>query len=272
LTALPQATAGRRREACVLQQLLARKVSVARYIPRFLGESPVESATCFVMHAFPGVSVDGPVRCLDRLTARAMDFITAFHCETMSDAIATPSVYAELFGRLFDRARARNAPLADALLGLEQRLRARVSGARLPIVWLHGDFKIENLMFDERSRDLLGVVDWEHSEERGLPMLDPLYLIIYNRTLRGSIDVVSALDSLVRGGATPAEDNLLKRYCGAINIDSSMQAVLHAMFFVHHIGVRYRYALHCRDTQQRVRGMIDLLADSAARAPAVGLA
>src|SRR5690606_11386479 len=38
LTALPQATAGRRREADVLRSLLARELKLARFIPRFLGE------------------------------------------------------------------------------------------------------------------------------------------------------------------------------------------------------------------------------------------
>ena len=259
LTSLPHATAGRRREASMLRALSARKLSLARYIPRFLGEFQVEGAACFVMHAFPGVAIDHPTPSLGELTAQAMDFITALHSETRS---ASADLYGELFGRLFDHARTGNEPLAGALDRLEHRVRERMAGAPLPAVWLHGDFKIENMIFDDRTHELLGVIDWEHSDERGLPMLDPLYLIIYNRTLRDRVDVLTALDGLARRGPSVAEEKALERYRDSIGIDASAHAVFLAMFFVHHIAVRYRYALDSGETQRRVRGMIDLLGES----------
>ena len=34
-------------------------------------------------------------------------------------------------------------------------------------MWMHGDFKIENVVVDERSCRLLGVIDWERAAKAG---------------------------------------------------------------------------------------------------------
>lgn len=259
LTGEAEPTLRRRREAKVLGALAARPLSLGNCIPRFLGEFALDGASCFVMRDFPGVSIDRPVRWLDELTDQAVDFIARFHSETRSAATITEPVYARLFGDLFRRASAQNAPVALELAALEAAVRAVVMGMTLPIVWLHGDFKIENLIFDDATRELLGVIDWEHSDEYGLPLLDPLYLLLYNRMLRESVDLLSALGSLVVAGPRENEREVFAHYASQMPVSVPAQRILQAMFFVHHIGVRYKYLYDSEEEVRRVRDMLKLL-------------
>jgi len=252
-------TLRRRREAKVLRALAARSLSLSRFFPRFVGEFSVDGAFCFVMREFPGFSIDRSVRWLDELTAQAVDFIARFHLETQCAATIDESVYSRLFGDLFRRAGVQNAPVALELASLEAAVRAVVMGMELPIVWFHGDYKIENLIFDDTTRDLLGVIDWELSEEHGLPLLDPLYLLIYNRILRESVDLLSALGSLVLQGLREDERSVFASYASHIPLSVSAQKVLQAMFFVHHIGVRNTYMYDSEEEVRRVREMLTLL-------------
>lgn len=259
LTREEQPTLRRRREAKVLRALAARPLSLGKYIPRFLGEFAVDGANCFVMREFPGVSIDQPVPWLGELTAQAADFIGRFHSETRCAATIDEAAYSRLFGELFRSARAQNAPVAPELASLERAVRAAVMGMELPVVWVHGDYKIENLIFDDTTRELLGVIDWELSDERGLPLLDLLYLLIYNRKRRESVDLLSALGSLVLRGPKEEERGVFARYAGRVPVSASAQNVLQAMFFVHHIGVRYTYLFDSEEEVRRVREMLGLL-------------
>lgn len=253
-----QPTQSRRREAQVLRALAARSLSMGKYIPRYLGEFAVDGATCFVMRAIPGVSIDQPVSWLDELTVQATDFIARFQSETCCTRTIDEAAYSRLFGELFRRARARNAPVAPELASLEAAVRAVVMGMNLPVVWVHGDYKIENLIFDDTTRELRGVIDWEHSDEHGLPMLDLLYLLIYNRRLRESVDLISAFGSLVLGGLRENERSVFARYARLVPLSASAQNVLQAMYFVHHIGVRVKYALDSEEAATRMREMLAL--------------
>ena len=258
-------TLRRRREARMLSALAERQLATGKLIPRFLGEFPVDGATCFVMRAFPGLSIDQPVPWLDQLTAQAADFISRLQSETCCTTTIDEAAYSRLFGDLFHRARARNAPLVPELASLEAAVRAVVMGMELPIVWFHGDYKIENLIFDDTTQELLGVIDWELSDEHGLPMLDLLYLLIYNRTLRESVDLLSALGSLVLRGPRENERSVFARYTSQVPVSTSVQKILQAMFFVHHFGVRYKYLLDSEEEVRRVREMLVVL-ERAARA------
>lgn len=101
-----------------------------------------------------------------------------------------------------------------------------------------------------------------------MPLIDLLYLLLYNRTLREGVDLLSALRSFVLQGASEDERILLARYAEEVPLGLSAQRALQAMFFVHHIAVRYQFAFDSGQEVDRVRETLAILeraASSAAR-------
>ena len=270
LTRERQPTLHRRREALVLVALAERPLSQAGCIPRFLGEFAVDGASCFVMRAIAGVSIDRHSPWHEELTVSAVEFIAVFHSETRSCTMLDERVYGRLFGSLFARARERNEQLAPELERLEREVRAAVIGVEMPVVWLHGDYKIENMLFNETTRQLQGVIDWEHSEESGLPRLDLLYLLAYNRVLTRGGDLLAAVRDFVVDGPTEFERRMFERYDAIVPGTAHAAGILNAMFFIHHIGVRFKYALESDEVARGVRDLLLLLTGAVAARKAAG--
>ena len=257
LTSTAEATLRRRREAGILQALKNRALGVAAYFPEFVGEFAVDGARCFVLREFPGVTFDRPAPALGRLARCAVDFIVRLHAETASPRRIDEAGYRQYFGALFGKARVRHPAVAAELESLEAAVRQAVTGCELPLVWLHGDYKIENMIFDDRGRELVGVIDWEHSEAQGLPLLDLLYLLVYGRTFAAGAALLAALDDLVLHGPRQEEAPLLQRYTRALSLGSALEPALRAMFLVHHIGARYQYGIEDAGRLGKTLGLLE---------------
>ncbi len=68
-----------------------------------------------------------------------------------------------------------------ALDRLSARLQAALSGCRLPLSWVHGDFAPGNILVSPDGREIAGFVDWESAQKDGLPLLDLSMLLITTR-------------------------------------------------------------------------------------------
>jgi aminoglycoside phosphotransferase (APT) family kinase protein len=238
LASSPLSAARRVAEARTLERLAQLPQRLARLIPNVSAVFPIAGATCVVMNRFAGVTIDAQHPRMNDLTHVAVDFLIELHCEASRVVTVDESVFERHVQSLIDAACDRNPKLATMLRAWEPALRRRLLGRQLPLVWLHGDYKIENLMFDPRDWGLAGVIDWEHAVSPGLPLLDLQYLLVYNRCIAGA-SWTDAIDRLiVRGEATDAERACLQRYTQAMAIDDSVARALGALFLAHHIGVR----------------------------------
>ena len=68
---------------------------------------------------------------------------------------------------------ASRAAVDDAYLAFLKSLGERAEGRRCAFVPGHGDLTLANVLVDDQNR--LGVIDWEHATEEGLPLTDFLY-------------------------------------------------------------------------------------------------
>jgi Phosphotransferase enzyme family len=111
-----------------------------------------------------------PRRLDEPLLAECLDFLSALS--------ATPRVITADVATLLGEDVAVLAPHLDAdrRAALERAgavLAARLNG--IAPVWVHGDFWLGNLLVE--AGRLLGVLDWDASTPRGLPLTDALHLI-----------------------------------------------------------------------------------------------
>lgn len=206
--------------------------------PRTLDRFDIGAAHCFLVTRIPGVTLDQDTVALEAVTDAALDFLIRFHRRTASLVTLGPEALAKHAWPLVDAAKDRNAPIADDLERWKAPLRRCLEGLTLPLVWMHGDYKVENVMYDPDTRQITGVIDWEHAIFPGLPLLDALFLLVFNRIARGSHHV-EAIDALFAGDqADELESARLTRYCSAMQIPPRAMRALNALFLAHHIGHR----------------------------------
>lgn len=247
----------RRSEARTLEALAHLSHRLAGMVPRVLDSFPIDSGHCFVMNRVPGVTLDQESPALDRVTAAAADFLIELHTETARRERFDETLFELHILPVLQAACTRNPLIAPALTAWEAPLRRCLQALELPLVWMHGDYKIENVMYDPKSLALTGVIDWEHAMLPGLPLLDLLYLLHYNRVTRGATELDSFRGLLVAEDQTPDERALIDRYMAGLQLPAVARKALYALFFAHHIG----YRLHLLSDAAYIRQVGHLIED-----------
>lgn len=237
LTGDAVSTRGRTLEAPHLKTLAALPQVAAR-VPRPLDRFEFNGCQCFVLDHIPGVTLDRVVPLLSTVTWRAMTFLIDLHLETARPMEMAHAGRAALIEPLLDAASKRNPQWADAFGQWLAPLSAAVASHTLPAVFQHGDFKIENVIYTPGSGALRGVIDWEHARNPGVPVLDLMYLLVYNRIIRGSHWTTAINSSIALGQWTPEEQECLRHYMSALGIPESLMLPLRALFLAHHVGCR----------------------------------
>jgi len=254
----PEFTERRRHEGELLSRLAALPPEIASRIPRFYYEEEAGGAHVFVLQEFPGVTLDAPVAGLRAATRDAAHFLLRLHVATRQAIRLTPARFQAMLGAAFEIARRRYPVLAAALDRLEATLQKSLINAELPVVWMHGDFKIENIVVDERSCRLLGVIDWEISEPEGLPLLDLWYLFLYNRQIERGVDFLMVVqDVLPPFQFTGEEAALYAEYMRALDIAPSLLPALAGALILHHAARRMEYHPNNAGAMERLRMLLE---------------
>jgi aminoglycoside phosphotransferase (APT) family kinase protein len=217
---------------------LSRIPEIAEQVPRLLKRFSFGAGDCVVMDRIPGVTLDRDMPVLEAVTDEALAFLLRLHRVT---AVPTPmdeAGYERLISPLLNAAAQRNPALESAIAQWNVPLRRHLAGTVLPAVFQHGDFKVENVIYEPGSGRLMSVIDWEHARQPGLPVLDPLYLLIYNRIIRGAEPLGAVNQVVVESQLEQDETARLCRYTQALGLDDRLMPVWRALFLAHHIGCR----------------------------------
>ena len=254
----PEAIARRQREFELLARLARLPAQISRQIPRPEYADEVAGARLFVLQEFSGVTLDAPVEGLETATREGAEFLARLHRATARRVRVAAADFEAVCGPMFEAARDRYPALAQALARARGALAAGLAGLEIPLVWLHGDFKVENLVVDARSSRLCGVIDWELSEPEGLPMLDLWYLLLYNRQIRDGTHFFPAVADLVPPRRLPgAEAALCGEYARALGLPEAATPALALALIVHHCARRVFYDNHDGARMASIAGTIE---------------
>ncbi|MEW6704318.1 MAG: phosphotransferase [Pseudomonadota bacterium] len=237
LTADAVSTRGRNLEAPHLQAL-TRIASVSTLVPRLIDRFDFDHTSCVVMERIPGVTLDQDLPPLERVTDAALDFLIRLHLETAVPTAMDEPGFDRLAAPLLQAATERNPDFAAAIATWGTPLRKRLRSLTLPAVFQHGDFKVENVIYEPGTCRLLSVIDWEHARRPGLPLLDLMYLLVYNRVIRGANWIEAIERPIVREEWTASEQRRLERYLTALGLGADALPALRALFLAHHVGCR----------------------------------
>lgn len=163
-------------------------------------------------------------------TDKATALVQRWNVETAKPGTMTADLHASViaplaarglrFITLFDSSRAEK---------IKQNLETAVGGMTIPMVQFHGDFWLKNIIFDDVTGEVTGIIDWDRATLRGLPLLDLLHLLHMSQRLRqnpGFHAVISAM-------AESLEIGPLAAYRAALGLslqDSKALLVVYVLF------------------------------------------
>jgi Phosphotransferase enzyme family len=159
-----------------------RPASITAEMPRPIALECVAGRLVLLSTALPGTPLrtryysPGHVRHPGRVAADlavAGSWLARFQEETRSETITLgPETFDEWIRPTFDRYRAEVgwSGWESGLLDHLSDLCAQLSGTRVPVVAVHGDYAPGNILLD--SERVSGVVDWELGRGAGLPFSD----------------------------------------------------------------------------------------------------
>jgi len=231
---------------------------IRRLFPQPLAAGSTRGQGWFAVSALDGSFVDEVVPELNELTDAAAEVLLDLQGHTRRLVRVDAAEYARLVGSLLAAARARHPEAASALSRIDTLLRNRILGRELPVVWMHGDYKIENVAVDRATRRPLGIIDWELGDPAGLPLIDLEYLLVYNRMLRDGLAFGPACLQHFAGNASDARSARLRdRYVKELGLDAELLAPLRALLVVHAVGARLVYDLSQPPERDELMRLLD---------------
>jgi len=150
--------------------------------------------------------------------------------------------------------------LADEKARLRAALARTLVGAAVPLTWQHGDYKLENLVFDTAARGVRAIIDWELAAREGMALVDLLYLLAYREITLGTADDILDVtaDTLLPGRWPPASAALLARYLEAFPDVKPFMDACAGVFLAHHVAIRFAY--HARDKSEQIATLMNDIA------------
>ncbi|MFA5145957.1 MAG: aminoglycoside phosphotransferase family protein [Candidatus Omnitrophota bacterium] len=254
---------------CRLNKMMLKKLcktGISSFVPRFLKEGRFDGQPYYCETRLPGAAIDIPLNRMDELVIKAADFITEFHKETAQE-ITIDEIY---FKRLFAKSIVKlsyylKGEYKEKLLRLEKMLKKRLIGKRLKTVWFHGDYKVENVLFDKKHWGIRGVIDWDLSRERGLPLLDIFYLLLYRDSMLTGKDTSEIFaDRFLKLDFVGLEREIIAEYINITAINSEFIRPMLLMYWINHLIERYRKQFENNTTDlicNDLYGIIDKIAE-----------
>ena len=254
----------RRTELAALQRLRAAHLSIDHLLPRVAREVDHGRHPLFEYEAFAGTTIDLPVPGFDDFMERAFRVLCEFNRSSLERRALTADEIAALVGRPLAVAMARYPVAAPAIARLRSTLEKALAGCVVPITWQHGDYKLENLVFTESDRAVRAIIDWELAAQRGLALVDLLYLLAYAEiTLGAENDILPVVRAcMLTDQWRPASRVLLERYLREFPEVMPFKNVCIGLFLAHHVASRFAYDARDLDSQNAIA---DLMLNIAAR-------
>lgn len=233
---------------CRLNQRMLLKLGstgISAFVPRPSKVKTIHGMICYYESKLYGLSVDIPVSNLDRLTKKAAEFIINFHKCTAKEIIVDGLYFERLFAHDF---RIISVYLNDEykikLEKIKQILRELLLGKQFKTVWSHGDYKIENVLFDPKKWEITGIIDWDLSRQSGLPVLDVLWLLLYKDFIITKNKVVDTYTNrFLKEDFNYTEREIISNYLKSLEITVDLMKPLLIMFWVNHYAHRFRQFL-----------------------------
>jgi len=232
-----------------------RELEMLNYLnDTYLNLSPFlsKSVTCgiyknieyIVYHKISGVSIDAMFNRYALAERSAFNMLLHIGKISRQKVVFDAKLFDDITGTWFDRLDNID-PSSDKfekyLAMLNSALSSYLQGKSCELVLYHGDYKIENLIFNMTDYSINGIIDWDLSEKHHMPGMDLFYLIIYSRRIKNRTSFIEECEKIfLKNGFNNHEKSMLDEYCKCFSISGDMLSVISIFFIIHHFSCRER--------------------------------
>jgi hypothetical protein len=133
---------------------------------------------------------------------------------------------------------AASAPVLSVLENIVAALRRQTVGRTLPLVPQHGDYWLNNLLWDLPSRRITGILDWNTSVARGLPGIDLFHLLLWRTRLLSEALTARSLRISLLSGFRGSTSLIVRRYWRALELDDALVSPLFCRYWLGEAATR----------------------------------
>jgi ubiquinone/menaquinone biosynthesis C-methylase UbiE len=215
--------------------------SISACVPRVVTEGYFCDQYYFVEELMPGVSAEKLQCSLSgslSVMNSAVDSVTKLHLATRTSIVVDDSKFETLFAKLLmevaDFLEGKNE--RESLLRIIAAVRPMVLGASLPLVWSHGDCSLKNMLGNEKTLMISGMIDWDLNRQNGLPLIDVLHLIARDKMVTENLTLHGVLSRyLIPFNLSGFQRELTEGYLETLGIDRSLITPLCIMYWISRI-------------------------------------
>jgi aminoglycoside phosphotransferase (APT) family kinase protein len=136
---------------------------------------------------------------------------------------------------VFSLLRQHHQQLSSDFHEVETALIRNTAGHEIPLIWRHGDFNVNNVLFHPTNIDVAGVVDWEEGRALGLPLQDLLHFILSVHRQRHGWSIGQAVIRALEGRLLDIdEQSAIERYCDKLALSQALFVPLLVMHWAEH--------------------------------------
>jgi len=214
----------------------------------YLGESVAtgvyKNVEYIVYRQLPGIIVDAYFEQFHRAERSAFNMLMRVGDMSRSADKINKLRFYELTNNWFDTleiCKKNDMKFSDCIEDFRNKIFAYAVNEAIDLVLFHGDYKIENILFDPLDYSIEGIIDWDLSEKISFPGLDLIYFIIYSHRVRENKSFTDVCENIfIMDGFNKHDINMIDEYCREFNISDKMFRVICALFIVHHYSCRER--------------------------------
>lgn len=186
---------------------LSRNVSeiVKSRVPCSFGEIECKENTIYVEQLMEGIlawKVVNDRHLRQKIFKDGYDFLCDFNSSTsrlleIDEKIFSELVFKDVVGPqvLSDREAELNE-LNEVIELIAQYLKNNLLGSKRFVVWGHGDYGYGNIIVNQKSGNMVGVIDWDTGRENELVGIDLINMVIQKHRIENNSSVMDALEDI----------------------------------------------------------------------------
>ena len=149
----------------------------------------------------------------------------------------------------------------EDLMLLVRQLKCSLAGREVLMTASHGDYGYGNILVDQRSGAIRGVIDWDTGRLRDFPGIDLFNLLVQQERSAGSCGALAAFSLVVRGIVSGGyrRDQLLLRCLGELGIEGDLMNQALSMSFLRYATRALQYPDLFLEEQVEFRSISGLL-------------
>lgn len=169
----------------VLKRLAEEQTVISESVPMQGVPVTLRGETVFVEQRLSGMTVSPGSKRFDCCVEQGHAWIRDFHILTKRKRLVDQS---RLDQYLLNPLSGIEKILSEdkylkIITKLKERFTQKYLNRDINFVCMHGDYKIDNILFDNKYKKVNGVIDWDLSSLDGLPVVDLLFFTSYNSFL-----------------------------------------------------------------------------------------